>query len=69
MTPATTLQPRYQPAVAQISSSEIAIMGGWSREGYSRLGDVVLFDATSNTCKLVVKHNAIKLNAVGNQCG
>ena len=42
--PLDILEPRYQPAIAAINQHEIAIVGGWSREGFSRLGDVVIFD-------------------------
>ena len=71
-TPASTLTPRYQPAVAPINQNEIAIMGGWASEGYSRLGDVVLFDTRTKKCETVVSdqtNSTIKFNALANQSG
>ena len=43
------MAPRYQPAVSQINNNEIAIMGGWSNDGFNRFGDVVIFDQRTKT--------------------
>lgn len=72
--PVGTLEPRYQPAVVAINSHEIAILGGWSREGYSRLGDVVLFDTRTRACAKVVSQDQssqdfFTFNALANQSG
>ncbi len=71
--PASTLQPRYQPSVCPINQNEIAILGGWASDGYSRLGDVVLFNTRTKQCTLAVSHQANdsqpKFNAFANQSG
>ena len=46
----SNLSPRYQPAVAQITQYEVAILGGWSNQAHKRLGDVVYFDTRSHAC-------------------
>ena len=70
--PVATLEPRCQPAVAPLNAHEIAILGGWSKEGFSRLGDVVIFD--SRTCKVTkvvasANEGTPKFNATANQSG
>ena len=51
--PVETLEPRYQPAVAVINQQEVAILGGWSKQGFSRLGDIIIFNSRTNKCKKV----------------
>ena len=59
------LAPRYQPAVAQISQYEVAILGGWSNQAHKRLGDVVYFDTRSHAC---VRRFEGRQNGAGEDC-
>ena len=53
--------------MAPLNEKEIVVLGGWDK-GMNCLGDVVVFETKTNTCKKVVSGEGRAFVTADNQC-
>lgn len=58
------MTPRYQPIVARLNSTEVAILGGFDVIEFQ--GDAVVFNTVSNACEKVIASADFRFIAKGN---
>ena len=63
--PESEVAPRFNPVFIQISEKEIAIMGGYSENGF--LSDFSVFNFKSNKCLKVFDDGEYKFSSQDNQ--